>query len=71
VSKRSKTSTRFRACKLCKALVPPGLEKCLVCGSTQLSDEWEGLIIVFDLEKSSAAHLVGVERPYRFALVVK
>ncbi|TRM83181.1 DNA-binding protein, partial [Sulfolobus sp. A20-N-G8] len=38
----------FKACKNCKALVNPDDSVCPICGSTNFSDDWDGIIIVID-----------------------
>lgn len=56
------------ACRKCKML---STEKvCPNDGSTELSNEWSGLIIVIDQEKSQVAKTLGIVRPGRYALKV-
>jgi len=58
----------FKACRRCKSLVPREATRCPVCGSTDLTEDWEGVIVVIDLEKSQLAKKLGITRPGRYAL---
>ncbi|MBW9141832.1 MAG: DNA-directed RNA polymerase, subunit E'' [Candidatus Aramenus sp.] len=60
----------FKACKNCKALVPEDQAVCPVCGGSSFTDEWEGMVIVID-ENSEVAQLMGVEKPWRYAINLK
>ena len=61
----------FKACRRCKSLVPRDAARCPVCGSTDLSEDWEGAIIVLDPEKSRLAKSLGFDKPGRYALRVR
>ncbi len=61
----------FKACRRCKSLVPRDATRCPVCGSTDLSEDWEGAIIVLDPEKSRLAKSLGFDKPGRYALRVR
>ena len=56
------------ACRKCKMLTTE--KACPNDGSTELSSEWSGLIIVIDQEKSQVAKTLGIVRPGRYALKV-
>ena len=60
----------FKACRRCKALVPREATRCPVCGSTDLSEDWEGAIIVLDKESLVALRL-GISREGRYAIRVR
>nr|MCL7343462.1 DNA-directed RNA polymerase, subunit E'' [Candidatus Aramenus sulfurataquae] len=60
----------FKACKNCKALVPEDQAVCPVCGGSSFTDEWEGMVIVID-KNSEVAQLMGVEKPWRYAINLK
>jgi len=60
----------FKACKRCKALVEKEVAECPVCGSQEFSEEWEGLIIVIDPDKSNVAKVLGITKPGRYAIKV-
>jgi len=61
----------FKACRKCKSLVPKDATRCPVCNSTDLSEDWEGLIVVLDPEKSELAKRLGFIKPGRYALRVR
>ena len=60
---------RFLACKSCGALVNPESRVCPVCGSTQFSEAWEGMIIIIDKESVLAKNL-NIEKPGGYAIKV-
>ncbi len=60
----------FKACKNCKALVNPDDSACPICGSTNFSDDWDGIIIVID-ENSEISNIAEVKKPWRYAIIVK
>ena len=45
-------------------------KKCPNDGSTELSGEWSGLVIVLDPKKSQVAQTLGIKVPGRYALKV-
>jgi DNA-directed RNA polymerase subunit E" len=56
------------ACRKCKTLTTEKV--CPNCGSTELSDEWSGLIIIVNPEKSQVARTLGITKQGRYALKV-
>ncbi|MCY0850546.1 transcription elongation factor subunit Spt4 [Sulfuracidifex metallicus] len=60
----------FKACKNCKALTTPDIAKCPVCDGQYFTDEWEGMVIIIDLE-SDIAKLMGVQKPWKYAISLK
>lgn len=58
-----------KACTECQALTKK--ERCPVCNSTSLSDEWSGLVIILDVEESKIADEIGAEEPGRYAIKVR
>jgi len=60
----------FKACVNCKALVRKEEEVCPICGSREFSEEWYGMVIVINPEKSKVAKLLGITKPGRYALKV-
>lgn len=68
MSKRRSSQRSLKACKSCKALVPLDTERCPVCGSTEFTEEWSGIIIVFDPERSRVARMLGIKQPGRYAI---
>ncbi|KSW11328.1 DNA-binding protein [Pyrodictium occultum] len=69
-ARRSRTPP-FKACRRCKSLAPREATRCPVCGSTDLSEDWEGAIIVIDPENSLIAKKLGITRPGRYAIKVR
>jgi DNA-directed RNA polymerase subunit E" len=65
--KRSFLKT-LKACKNCKALVSLDVERCPVCGSTDFTEEWSGMIIVFDPERFRIANMLNIKKPGRYAI---
>lgn len=63
-------SSVFKACKSCKALALPEDSVCPVCGSSNFTDEWEGMIIILN-EKSEIAELIGAKKPWKYAINIK
>ena len=60
----------FKACRKCKALVDKDVGVCPICGSIDFTDEWEGVVIIIDPEKSLVAKMLGIEKPGRYAIKV-
>ncbi|MEM0153059.1 MAG: transcription elongation factor subunit Spt4 [Ignisphaera sp.] len=67
---RGTTIKSFKACIRCKALLQPDVQKCPVCGSAEFTNEWSGMVIIVDPEKSDVAKLLGIKTPGRYALKV-
>ncbi|MDG7010629.1 MAG: DNA-directed RNA polymerase, subunit E'' [Nitrososphaerota archaeon] len=59
---------RELACRKCRMLTTE--KTCPNDGSTELSNEWSGLIIIINSEKSQVAKTLGITRPGRYALKV-
>ncbi len=60
----------FKACRRCRALVNRDTEICPICGSREFSDEWEGVVIIIDPERSELAKVLNIDKPGRYALKV-
>lgn len=56
------------ACRKCKMLTSE--KTCPNDGSTELSNEWSGLIIVINPDRSQVAKTLGIVKPGRYALKV-
>ncbi len=67
---KANPSSKQLACRKCKFVVSGDEKKCPVCGSTDLSDEWSGLVIIMDT-KSSLAEVIGAKREGRYAIRVR
>lgn len=69
MSKDKPSSTKF-ACRKCKYILSEDDTKCPICGGTELSDDWSGLVIILD-PSSSVAEMMGVKKPGRYAIKVR
>ena len=60
----------YKACRNCKAVVPENTTQCPYCGSTDFTDEWRGLIVIINPEKSNLAKKLGIKNKGMFAIEV-
>ncbi len=58
----------FKACLNCKALVPKDAEVCPICGSSELTENWDGAIIVISEKSELIGELEYVKGPGRYAV---
>ena len=58
-----------KACSSCHFITREN--KCSKCKSTSLSDDFSGLVIVFDPEKSAVAKAMNIKEKGRYALKVR
>ncbi|RLG77095.1 MAG: DNA-binding protein [Thermoprotei archaeon] len=58
----------FKACTKCRFLVPTEVGKCPVCGNESFTENWAGMVIVIDVEKSEIAKMLGIKVPGRYAI---
>jgi len=70
MSRPKARKTIFKACKNCKALAPQDTTVCPLCGSTDFSEEWSGMVIVIDPERSQIAKALGITKPGRYAIKI-
>ncbi len=61
----------LKACTKCKLLVHHEVDKCPNCGSDTFTDEWSGVAIIVDPEKSEVAKMLGISKPGRYAIRIK
>ncbi len=61
----------LKACIKCKLLVDPKTEVCPNCGSRVFSDDWEGLVVVLNAEKSLVAKKLNLTKSGVYALRVR
>jgi len=59
---------KVKACKRCRALTQGDV--CPLCGSRELTFNWEGVVAVLDPERSEVARRLGYERSGLYALRV-
>lgn len=58
------------ACKDCGTLNPKGETRCANCKSQNLTDDWEGMVIVLKPEQSILASKLGVKKQIMRAIKV-
>ena len=61
---------KLKACKKCGALVTVDTNICPVCGSTDFTTNWEGMIVIIDPEHSELARELNITSPGIFAIRV-
>ena len=61
-------SARERACRNCRRIVTGNV--CDNCGSTNLTQNYQGLVIVIDPERSKIAEVLNVKKPGYYAIKV-
>ena len=59
---------RELACRKCKALTAGKI--CPICKSSELSRDWSGIILVFDVPNSQIASVLEIRTPHKYALKV-
>jgi DNA-directed RNA polymerase subunit E" len=57
-----------QACRKCRTLTTD--KACPNDGSTELSGEWSGLVIIINPDKSQVAKTLAITKPGRYALKV-
>ncbi|MEM0355766.1 MAG: transcription elongation factor subunit Spt4 [Desulfurococcaceae archaeon] len=60
----------FKACRNCYFLTSREAVECPNCGSKDLTEEWDGVIIVIKPEESRLARNIGISKQGRYALKV-
>jgi DNA-directed RNA polymerase subunit E" len=58
-----------QVCRECHRIVAG--QTCPVCASSNLSDDWSGLVIIVDPQRSIIAEMIGVEVADKYALKVR
>lgn len=58
-----------QVCRECHRIVSG--QTCPICGTSNLSSDWSGLVIIVDPEKSEIGKKIGVEVADRYALKVR
>ena len=58
-----------KACKNCRFISNGPV--CPNCKSTNLSDDWSGLVVIMDPANSEVAKKMGISEPGRYALRVR
>ncbi|HIH77632.1 MAG TPA: DNA-directed RNA polymerase, subunit E'' [Halobacteria archaeon] len=58
------------ACRTCHRIVESG-NVCPACNSGDLSNEWQGYIIIIDPSRSSIAKKLNIDSPGKYAIKVR
>ncbi|NYT19486.1 MAG: DNA-directed RNA polymerase, subunit E'' [Methanosarcinales archaeon] len=58
-----------QVCRECHRVVTG--QTCPVCGSSNLSADWSGLVIIVDPQRSKIAEMIGVTVADKYALKVR
>lgn len=67
----AKSKKPFKACAKCRLLVLHEEEKCPNCGSTTFTEEWSGIAIILDPDKSEVAKILGITKPGKYAIKIE
>lgn len=59
-----------KACRNCNRIVEDASE-CPVCKNNDLSESYNGLVVIYDPEDSEIAEKIGINTPGRYAIRVK
>lgn len=58
-----------RVCRECHRVVEG--ESCVICGTTNLSEDWAGYVVIIDPEHSEIAKMMNITMAGRYALKVR
>ncbi|MGP8319451.1 MAG: transcription elongation factor subunit Spt4 [Methanosarcinaceae archaeon] len=58
-----------QVCRECHRIVVG--QTCPVCGSSNMSSDWSGMVIIIDTERSVIAKKMSVDMPDKYALKVR
>ncbi len=58
-----------KACKVCRFIISQG-DVCPMCGSTTLTNKWNGYIVILNSEKSEIAKKLNIKANGTYALNV-
>ncbi|MGB9635531.1 MAG: transcription elongation factor subunit Spt4 [Candidatus Micrarchaeia archaeon] len=62
--------TEEKACRNCR-YISMGAETCPVCGSSDLSDNWSGVIVIINPETSDLAKIIDAKVSGKYAVRIK
>lgn len=63
------TKKKVNVCRECHRVVDG--ESCAICGTTNLSTDWAGYLVIIDPEQSEIAKRMHIKLPGRYALKVR
>lgn len=58
-----------QVCRECHRIING--QTCAICGSSNLSSDWSGMVIIIDPERSEIAKKMDVKVPDKYALKVR
>jgi DNA-directed RNA polymerase subunit E" len=58
-------------CRECHYVVEPDVQTCPLCGSSSLTEDWAGYVIIAHPEESEVAEQMEVTEPGSYALKVR
>lgn len=58
----------FKACTNCRYLVSKDTAKCPNCGNNTFTEDWRGVILIIDPEKSSVSKHLNIKKEGKYAL---
>lgn len=58
-----------QVCRECHRIING--QTCAICGSSNLSSDWSGMIIIIDPERSEIAKKMDIKVPDKYALKVR
>ncbi|WP_342304503.1 transcription elongation factor subunit Spt4 [Methanolobus sp. ZRKC5] len=58
-----------QVCRECHRIING--QTCAICGSSNLSSDWSGMVIIIDPERSEIAKKIDVKVPDKYALKVR
>jgi DNA-directed RNA polymerase subunit E" len=64
-----RTKKVVKVCRECHRVVEG--ESCVICGTSNLSDDWAGYLVIIDPEHSEIAKKMNITMPGRYALKVR
>jgi DNA-directed RNA polymerase subunit E" len=59
------------ACRECHYVNDPDAQTCEHCGSSALTEDWAGYVVIADPEESQIAEEMNVSKPGSYALKVR
>lgn len=59
------------ACRECHFVNDPDAQSCELCGSSSLTEDWAGYVVITDVENSEIAEEMNVDEPGSYALKVR
>jgi DNA-directed RNA polymerase subunit E" len=60
----------MKACTNCKFIVKDSY-KCPLCGSTDLTEKFFGILVIIDVEKSKIAKMLNIKSPGAYAITLR